>query len=165
MDRPASYASKQVASKTRANQERLYAAFNVVEWLKAEARGDKRLAALFERRFLPEFRPAFDAWKKTDPLNNPDAPPGPQLMPEYRSSTAQAAARLDNEAANVFEQGTRARQRADQYVRETVILATVLLLTAISQRFKVFGVRVGLVTVAMVLLALAVYQILTFPRA
>src|SRR3954452_12484633 len=69
-----------------ANQERLYDASTVVEWLKARAQGDKKLTDLFERRFLPEFRPAFEAWKKTDPLNNPSAPAGPELMSEYRSS-------------------------------------------------------------------------------
>ena len=69
-----------------ANQERLYDASTVVEWLKARAQGDKKLTNVFERRFLPEFRPAFEAWKQTDPLNNPSAPPGPELMPEYRSS-------------------------------------------------------------------------------
>ena len=67
-----------------ANQERLYNASTVVEWLNAKAHGDKKLADLFERRFLPEFRPAFEAWTKTDPLNNPNAPPGPQLMAEYK---------------------------------------------------------------------------------
>src|ERR1700733_7502272 len=67
-----------------ATQERIYNAATVVEWLKAEAHNDKKLADFFERRFLPEFRPAFESWKKTDPLNNPNAPPGPQLMPEYR---------------------------------------------------------------------------------
>src|ERR1700758_3852516 len=41
-----------------ANQERLYNASTVVEWLKAEAQGNKKPADLFERRFLPEFRPA-----------------------------------------------------------------------------------------------------------
>ena len=61
---------------TAANQERLYNASTVVEWLKAEAQGQKKLSDLFERRFLPEFRPAFEAWKKTDPLNNPNAPAG-----------------------------------------------------------------------------------------
>src|SRR5215469_7768775 len=68
---------------TMANQERLYNAATVVEWLKAEAHGDGKVVTLFERRFLPEFRPAFEAWKKTDPLNNPNAPAGPQFMPEY----------------------------------------------------------------------------------
>ena len=62
---------------TYANQERLYNASTVVEWLKAEAHSDKKLADLFERRFLPEFRPAFEAWKKTDPLNDPKAQAGP----------------------------------------------------------------------------------------
>src|ERR1700757_2274136 len=128
---------------TYANQERLYNASTVVEWLKAEAHGDKKLADLFERRFLPEFRPAFEAWKKTDPLNNRDAPPGPQLMAEYRSSKTEEAARLNERASEVFEQGTSARQLSDQYVRVTVTLATVLLLMAISQRFKSRGVRYG----------------------
>jgi hypothetical protein len=150
---------------THANQERLYNASIVVEWLKAEAHNDKKLAGLFERRFLPEFRPAFEAWKKTDPVNNPNAPPGPQLMPEYRNSTAQEAAKLNEQATEVFEQGTRDRQLSDQYVRATVTLATVLLLMAISQRFRIRGVRLGLLVTAALLLCFPVYHILTLPRA
>src|SRR5271166_5824490 len=122
---------------TTANQERLYNASTVVEWLKAEANGQKRLSDLFERRFLPEFRPAFEAWKKTDPLNNPDAPPGPFFMPEYRSAKTDEAARLNEQATQAFDQGDQAREHSDKYVRVTVTLAlaTVLLLMAISQRF------------------------------
>jgi hypothetical protein len=150
---------------TYANQERLYNASTVVEWLKAEAHGDKKLADLFERRFLPEFRPAFEAWKKTDPLNNPNAPPGPQLMKEYRSSKTEEAAKLNDQATEVFEQGTRGRQLSDQYVRITVTLATVLLLMAISQRFKTHAVRLGLLVIAALLLCFPVYHVLTLPRA
>jgi hypothetical protein len=150
---------------TFANQERLYNASTVVEWLKAEAHNDKKLTGLFERRFLPEFRPAFEAWKKTDPLNNPTAPAGPQLMAEYRSSKADEAARLNDQATEVFEQGTKGRQHADEYVRATVTLATVLLLIAISQRFKTRRVRVGLLVIAMFLLFFPVYHILILPRA
>jgi hypothetical protein len=150
---------------TTANQERLYNASTVVEWLKAEAGGQKKLADLFERRFLPEFRPAFESWKKTDPLNNPDAPAGPFFMPEYRSAKTEEAAKLNNQATETFEQGNRARQRSDDYVRVTVMLATVLLLTAISQRFKTRSVRVGLAVVAALLLCLPIYRILTLPRA
>jgi hypothetical protein len=153
------------AVATYANQERLYNASTVVEWLKAEAHGDRKLADLFERRFLPEFRPAFEAWKKTDPLNNPNAPPGPQLMAEYRSSKTEAAAKLNDQSTKVFEEGTRGRQYSDEYVRLTVILATVLLLMAVSQRFKMRGVRVGLLVVATLLLCLPVYYIVMLPRA
>ena len=149
---------------TYANQERLYNASTVVEWLKAEASGDKKLTDLFERRFLPEFRPAFEAWKKTDPLNNPSAPAGPQLMAEYRSSKTEDAARLNNQATEVFDQGTKSREYADQYVRATVTLATVLLLIAISQRFRTRRVRVGLLVIAVFLLCFPVYHIITLPR-
>jgi hypothetical protein len=150
---------------TYANQERLYNASTVVEWLKAEAHNDKKLTDLFERRFLPEFRPAFEAWKKTDPLNNPNAPAGPQLMAEYRSSKSETAARLNDQATKAFDQGTKGREYADQYVRATVMLATVLLLIAVSQRFQTRGVRVGLLVIAAFLLCVPVYHIITLPRA
>jgi len=149
---------------TFANQERLYNASTVVEWLKAEAQGNNKLSVLFERRFLPEFRPAFEAWKKTDPVNNPNAPAGPQLMVEYRSSKTEEAGKLNAQATEVFDQGTRARALSDQYVRATVMLATVLLLIAISQRFSIQGVRVGLLLTAMFLLCFPVYHILRLPR-
>jgi hypothetical protein len=148
-----------------ANQERLYNASTVVEWLKAEATGQKKLSALFERRFLPEFRPAFESWKKTDPLNNPNAPPGPFFMPEYRSARSEEAAKLAEQATETFEHGDQARDNSDKYVRVTVTLATVLLLMAISQRFKVHGVRVALAVVAVLLLCGPIYRILTLPRA
>jgi hypothetical protein len=148
-----------------ANQERMYNASTVVVWLEAEAHGDKKLTELFERRFLPEFRPVFEAWKKTDPLNNPNAPAGPQLMPGFQSTKTQEAARLNDQATEAFERGTQGRQFADQYVRATVTLATVLLLVAVSQRFKTRNVRVALITIAMVLLCFPLYHILTLPRA
>jgi len=151
--------------ETTANQERLYNASTVVEWLKAEAHGDQKLADMFERRFLPEFLPAFRAWKATDPLNNPKAPPGPQMMPEYHNAKTEEAQKLNTESAEIFERGTRARERSDQYVRLTVVLATVLLLMAVSQRFKTHGVRVALAVVAVLLLAFPVVRIFLLPRA
>jgi hypothetical protein len=148
-----------------ANQERMYNASTVVAWLEAEAHNDKKLSALFERRLLPEYRPAFEAWKKTDPLNNLNAPAGPQLMSGFRSIKTQEAAKLNDQATEAFEHGTQGRQFADQYVRATVTLATVLLLVAVSQRFKTRNVRVALITIAMILLCLPLYHILTLPRA
>ena len=50
---------------SRGGQEQIYDASTVVEWIKAQASGNKKLADLFERRFRPEAKVAFDAWKKT----------------------------------------------------------------------------------------------------
>lgn len=149
---------------TEANQMKLYDAATVVEWLKAEAQGDTKLAELFERRLFPEFRPAFESWKKTDPLHNPNAPAGPTLMPEYRDRGAEAATRKSQEANDLFERGTRARETADEYVRVTVFLATVLLLTAISQRFRSHSIRFVLVAVAILMLSVPVWQLIALPR-
>ena len=149
----------------QANQERAYDAATVDEWLKAEARGETKLAELFERRLLPEFRPAFEAWKKTDPLRNPNAPAGPMLMPEYHSSRADEAAQKNQEATELFDQGTGARDNADDYVRLTVILASVLFLAAMSQKFRSRWVRVALVAIALLMLCVPVWRLLTLPRA
>jgi hypothetical protein len=146
------------------NQQAQYNAANVNEWLKAEAHGDTNLANLFERRFLPEFRPAFEAWKKTDPLHNPNAPAGPTLMAEFQDSGAAESVRLDREATELFEEGTKARERGDNYVRATVTLATVLLLTAIGQRFRAHKIRFALVALAALLLCFPLWHILTLPR-
>jgi heme/copper-type cytochrome/quinol oxidase subunit 4 len=146
------------------NQMKQYNAATVVEWLKAEAHGESKLAEFFERRMLPEYRPAFEAWKKTDPLHNPNAPAGPMLMPEYRDAKGEEAARKNKEATELFEQGTRAREIGDNYVRVTVGLATILFLVAMSQRFKSQRIRVMLVTIAFVLLCIPLWRILMLPR-
>ena len=86
-------------------------------------------------------------------------------MSEYRSSKTEQASQLEQKATADFEEGTKARQYSDDYVRATVTLATVLLLTAVSQRFKTSRVRVGLAAIAVMLLCFPVYHILTLPRA
>ena len=147
-----------------ATQIQLYNALTVSEWLKADAAGNTKLAELFERRLLPEIRPAFEAWKATDPIHNPSAPAGPAQMPQYHSAPTEEAQKLDQEAVGMFEEGTDARERADQYVRVTVTLATVLLLAALSQRFRTTSIRTSLIILAFIVLLGPLWRILTLPR-
>jgi hypothetical protein len=150
--------------RTLGDQERLFDAMTFADWLKAYAEGNQRVAELFQRRFRPEFRVAYDAWLKLDPIHHPAAPQGPQLLHEYHNAHLEQAAKLSEEASAVFEEGTNARHTSDNYVRITVLLATVLLLTAIAQRFKTQQVRVGLAVVAMLLLCLPLWRIIHLPR-
>jgi hypothetical protein len=152
------------AATITANQERLYNAATVAEWLKAEAQGQKQLAEVFERRLLPDFRPAFEVWKQTDPIRDPNAPASPESMTNFRSPKTEEAAKLNQHATETFEQGMAAALHSDAYVRVTVTLATVLLLMAISQRFKTHAVRTALTAIAALLLCLPLYRILTLPR-
>jgi len=151
--------------QTLAGQEHLYDITTVDSWLEATLRQERKLAAMFERRFRAEYAVAFSAWMKTDPLNDPNAPPGPGFMPEYKSARSEKARELSAEAGRLYEAGVSTRETGDRYVRITVVLATVLLLTALSQRFKIRGPRIGLLAVAFVMLAFALFWIGTFLRA
>jgi hypothetical protein len=149
---------------TRGGQEQLYNATTFNFWLQAKLANDARLARGYEKRFLPEYRPAFRAWLATDPFVNPRAPAGPISMPQYRNAQSERGAELNTRASEVFDEGTRARETGEKYVRTTVLLATVLFLIALSQRFHLFRIRVGLLCVALVLLAISLTSIVRYPR-
>jgi hypothetical protein len=151
-------------ANTLSGQQRLYDTNTFAFWLNAKAQGNEADAKLFERRFRPEYRPAFRAWLALDPLNNPKAPPGPIFMPQYRNAQAERAAAKDHRASEAFEEGTKAREQGDKYLRNTVLLATVLFLTALAQKFRVHSVRLGLLVLCGVLLTIALVFIVTYPR-
>jgi len=150
---------------TLAGQDHLYDIWTFNSWMAAKSGRDEALAGIFEKRFRPEYAMAYAAWIRTDPFHNPNAAPGPSFMPEYKSARLEKARTLSEEAKAQYENGVHSRETGDEYVRITVVLATVLLLTALSQRFKIHVARVGLVAVAFVMLIVAVYWIATFPRA
>jgi hypothetical protein len=149
---------------TLAGQERLYDTTTFNSWLDARSRGDRRLSQFLERRFREEFRTAFRTWLATDPFNNATAAPGPTFMPEYRNAKSEEAQKLNEKAMSTFDQGTGSGATGHRYVRVTVLLATVLLVTAISQRFRITGVRTGLLCTAFALLAIPLWNLLTLPR-
>jgi hypothetical protein len=149
---------------TLAGQERIYDSDTFNSWLAAKLGGKEKEAEFFERRFRDEYRPAFTAWLKTDPFNNPQASPGPIFMPDYHNAKHEQFLALGKEAADVADQGTKAGETGDQYVRITVLLATVLLITAIGQRFRFKSVRVVFMILAFLLLCLPFWQLLLLPR-
>ena len=85
-------------------------------------------------------------------------------MPEYRSAKREEAKRLNVEATAIFERGTQAGDMGDRYVRITVLLATVLLITAIGQRFRVAKVRTGMLIIAFLLLCIPMWNLFTLRR-
>jgi hypothetical protein len=133
-------------------------------WLQAHAANDQELEALLVRRFSPEFRTAFTAWLATDPFDDPDAPPGPGYMPEYHNPQTEQAHALNERGAEKEKEGTEARHTAEEYVRATVLFALVLFLVAVGQRFRVRGVRIATLVMALALFAFAFYGIATLPR-
>jgi hypothetical protein len=152
------------AKATEGGQQRLLDVVTLNTWIRLREEKNAQVAALYERRFSPEYKVAFDAWLKTDPLNNPSAPPGPSHMPEYHNSLLEQSARLNRQSADAFAEGAHAREIAEVYVQRSVMLATVLFLTALAQRFKIRRVRIALLLVAAVLLAYQLVDLGMHPR-
>jgi hypothetical protein len=150
---------------TLTGQLRLYDLILTNNWINAHFSGDEQLAAVYQNRLRPEFRPTFEAWLALDPFNNPDAPPGPLFMPGYESSLGNTTEQLDAEAARIFAEGEVAREQGDAYVLNTVFLAMVLFLTTIADRFEWNAARAALLTLGLVMLLIGVYHLTTYPIA
>jgi len=152
------------AANTTGGQQRLLDVSTFNTWIQARQSGDRRLAALYVRRFSPEYRVAFDAWLRTHPFDNPNAPPGPGFMPEYHNTELEHADALNRQAEADFAHATEARETSDEYVRQTVLFATVLFLIAIEQRFTSRQVRIAATGLAGVLMVVALVGVVGLPR-
>jgi len=150
-------------ASTTAGQDRLYDSQVFSQWLNADQTGNTALAALYERRFRPEFRPAFDAWIAPDPLNNASAPPGPLYMPQYVSADAARSEDLEKQAADMFSDGNDANEIGDEYVLNTVFLASALFLAGIAGRFSWRAARIAVLVTSAIALAAGFLNIVRLP--
>ena len=149
---------------TLGGQQRLQDISTFNTWIVAYSEGKQDVAQLYVDRFSPEYAVAFNAWLSTMPFTNPDAPPGPSYMPEYRNSQTEHAAELNRKATDTFDEGTEARDNASRYVRQTVLFATVLFLVAISQRFTYRAVRLTATGIAAAVMLIALIGVIALPR-
>jgi hypothetical protein len=162
--------AKASATRTQANRAfqqsltyRVGDAVTFNAWYTAHVAKDKDAMRVARRYFLPNYRAAFDAWLATKPFTNPNAPAGPQLMPQFKPPGATLARTLDVKADAYYARGQEAAETGDHYIRATVILASVLFLIGISTQFPVRRGRYGLITIGLVLLVFAGEQILSLP--
>jgi len=162
--------NKATATRSKANRAfqgaltfRAQDAANFNAWFTAYLSGSKRDMLVAEKRFRPEYDAAFKAWIATKPFTNPNAPKGPQYMPQYKPTGAELSKRLDAEADKRYAEGQYAGETSDKYIRVTVILASVLFLVGISTQFPYRVVRLMLIVVGAGLVVVAGVQILQLP--
>ena len=133
------------------------------EWLNTYSHGDTKLANLYLKRFRPELQSAFEAWLATDPFNNPHAPPGPLVMSQYKVIQSEKADQLAIEAERNFVKGQEANEQGDAYVLNTIIMASVLFLIAIAERFDWIQIRIVIFVLALGMLLFGLYHLVTYP--
>jgi hypothetical protein len=135
------------------------------EWLDARSAGDARLARLYRRRFRPVFEPAFRAWLAQRPFAQRAEVPGPLYMPQYRLPEVAESAELDNQADELFREGSLAKAHDDHYILSTVFFAGVLFFAGISLRLGWRPLRAAVLAMAGVMLLTGIGYVLTLPVA
>jgi hypothetical protein len=134
-----------------------------IAWTDADRSGEADLARFYANRFRPEFRTAFNAWLATRPLINPDAPPTPFAMSEYKLASRQEAERLDAAAEASAAEVGQYILRASNYVLTVVLYAVVLFFAGMSTKITNRRLRWILTAVGCVVLAGALAWLATFP--
>jgi len=84
-------------------------------------------------------------------------------MPQYQPAEAANATRLEQHADKLLEDGTTARDRADEYVLTTVFFASVLFFAGISLRIRLIGLRIVVLGVGLASFAYGAVQLIVLP--
>ena len=117
------------------------------------------------QRFRPEMKVAVDAWKATQPLKNPDAPPSPFAMKEYSLSTLQQADQMNQLALQKLNEAKAANTRADDYVLLTVLFASALFFGGIGTKMQFRSLRIVLLSLGIVVFLATAVTLISMPIA
>lgn len=148
---------------TVAGQQTEVDVITFTQWANAYAAGDQDLSDFYFQRFRPEFRPAARAWVATEPLENPDAPPTPFVMPQYQLAATDEADALATEAENHTAAATESNQRSDNYVLAVVLFAASLFFAGISTKLSQPRQRTGILALGYLFFLGTLAWVLTFP--
>jgi hypothetical protein len=134
-----------------------------MQWVDAYAGGETGLAGFYRARFREEFKPAAEAWIASEPLQNPDAPLTPFVMPEYVLAAEQEAERLEVKAQDEVASANENIQRQSNYVLGVVLFAAALFFAGVSTKVTTAGLRVAILAMGCAVFLGTVAWIATFP--
>lgn len=148
---------------TRGGQLQIVDAMLFMQWLEAYRADDKPLADYYRARFSTDLTPAFEAWLKLDPLNNPDVP-SPFTLPEYSPSNWAKAAEAEESANQASERFQYANDTSTAYVRNTLFSAMALFFGGIASRFGFRPVHLSMLALAALMLVIGLGNVLAMPK-
>jgi hypothetical protein len=149
----------------RANAETQVDIATFIQWVDAYAQDQTELESFYRTRFREEFKPAFDAWIATRPLESSGAAPTPFALPQYQLASAAEAERLDAEAEVLSSQVQRDIQRASNYVLAVVLFAVALFFAGMSTKLGAAGLRTAMLAVGWIVFLGAAAWVATSPMS
>jgi hypothetical protein len=132
------------------------------QWLQASASRQPALADYLAAQFPEPLRTAFVAWRAQGTSGTRAA--SPFERPEYQLPETAAAKAADQRADDRFAKALADNQRGDNYTALTIAFASVLFFAAISGRMRARRDQWILLGVGLVVFAIAVVLLLSFPK-
>ena len=134
-----------------------------ISYMNAKNEGNKKQEAFLFKRFRPEMKVAIEAWLKTDPFNDPNAPQGPFKMAEYSQPELEKAKSHDKQFAQEHAAAEHANGNSDTYVLLTVLFASVLFFGGIAGTVESHRLRVTILVLALTLFVATMAILATMP--
>lgn len=156
---------KYVMSTIQQSQYSTVDAITFIEYIKAQNDNDDDLSNFFYQRFRSDFKPAVDAWLETNPFENPDAPPHPFVMQEYKKTFSEDAKKFADDATIKWKDAAQANKNSDNFMLLTVIYASVLFIGAILSKFSEIKLRTFLLILSGIIFAIATVSLFSLPLA
>jgi hypothetical protein len=136
-----------------------------LQYISAVSSHQQQLADFILQRFRPEMKVAVNAWRATQPLKNPDAPPSPFAMKEYSLSTLQQSDQMNQLALQKLNEAKAANTRADDYVLLTVLFASALFFGGIGTKMQLRSLRIVLLSLGIVVFVATAVTLISMPIA
>jgi hypothetical protein len=136
-----------------------------LQYISAVSSHQQQLADFILQRFRPEMKTAVNAWRATQPLKNPDAPPSPFAMKEYSLSTLQQSDQMNQLALQKLNEAKAANTRADDYVLLTVLFASALFFGGIGTKMQLRSLRIVLLSLGIVVFVATAVTLFSMPIA
>jgi len=135
----------------------------IFRYAEAVSNENEDLQEFYFGRFPPHLKKAALAWRKLDPMNNPDAPRSPMDMKEYVIPEQEEIDKFAKQANKFKLAANECDNNADNYMLLSLVLSTVLFFCGLSGVMDSYLNQVILVIIAGVIFSVVVYFMLTFP--
>ena len=135
----------------------------VLEIVKAKVEKEDQLSNFILPRLREELRKPIVEWLAMDPINNPNAPAHPLLMPSYLDDVVKKNHEQEQNINKLIKDNTLAAQESgktsDSYVLLTVLFAAVLFFAGIASTFNSLRVKVVLLAIATILFTISLWKL------
>ena len=135
------------------------------QYSNALIKNDQNLSNFYYQRFTPEMRIAVDAWLKTDPLKNPNAPSSPFAMSEYNRTHTLLAQQFEEKTIWSYSKRNKPMKILSSYVFLSVLYSSALFIDGVIGRTSNKKLGQVLLYITMAITIIATIILIQIPTA